>query len=43
MLNLTDGKEYLISTDAVEQDFGIHKAQCMNDKEKQEFYNQLHK
>jgi len=35
VLNLTDGKEYLISTDAVEQDFGIHKAQCMNDKEKQ--------
>ena len=35
VLNLTNNKEYLISTDAVEQDFGIHKAQCMNDKEKQ--------
>ena len=35
VLNLNDGKEYLISTDAVEQGFGIHKAQCMNDKEKQ--------
>ena len=35
VLNLTDGKEYLISTDEVERHFGIHKAQCMNDKEKQ--------
>ena len=25
VLNLTNNKEYLISTDAVEQDFGIHK------------------